>query len=50
MQLMGGYNPKKYQSPTGGIMGGWDNGAAGEQSNDSGSGDGAVFDNDGGND
>jgi len=27
----------------------WDNGAAGEQGNDSGSGDGAGFDNDGGN-
>lgn len=28
----------------------WDNSAAGEQGNDSGSGDGAGFDNDGGND
>ncbi len=31
------------------MEGGWDDGAAGEQGNDSGSGDGAGFDNDGGN-
>jgi len=31
------------------FRGGWDNGAAGEQGNDSGSGDGSGFDNDGGN-
>lgn len=30
------------------LDGGWDNGAASEQGNDSGSGDGAGFDNDGG--
>ena len=31
MWLMGGYNPVKYLSPIGEIMGGWDNGAAADQ-------------------
>lgn len=31
MWLMGGYNPVKYLSPIGEIMGGWDNGAAAHQ-------------------